>query len=30
MSTRRTPEPGSWLGIPPFPQAAKVGLENAE
>ena len=21
-TTRRTPEPGSWLGIPPFPQAA--------
>ena len=29
-TTRRTPEPGSWLGIPPFPQAAKAGLENAE
>lgn len=30
MSTRRTPEPGSWLGIPPFPKASKAGLENAE
>ena len=29
-TTRRTPEPGSWRGIPPLPQAAKAGLENAE
>ncbi|GAA4905805.1 iron-sulfur cluster-binding protein [Tessaracoccus sp. MC1865] len=27
---RRTPEPGSWLGIPEFPQAAKASLQNAE
>ncbi|AQX14542.1 (4Fe-4S)-binding protein [Tessaracoccus lapidicaptus] len=30
MTERRTPEPGSWLGIPPFPKAAKSALENAE
>ena len=30
MNTRRTPEPGSWLGIPPFPEASKGALENAE
>ena len=27
---RRTPEPGTWLGIPEFPKAAKVGLANAQ
>ena len=33
MSTtqqRLTPEPPSWLGIPPFPEAAKAALANAE
>ncbi|MBK7820341.1 MAG: iron-sulfur cluster-binding protein [Tessaracoccus sp.] len=33
MSTtaaRRTPEPGTWLGIPEFPKAAKAGLANAQ
>lgn len=29
-TTRRTPEPGTWLGIPAFPQAAKASLQNAE
>ena len=29
-TTRRTPEPGSWLGIPPFPKAAKAALAQAE
>ena len=27
---RRTPEPGTWLGIPVFPKAAKASLQNAE
>ncbi|HHT14217.1 MAG TPA: iron-sulfur cluster-binding protein [Propionibacterium sp.] len=27
---RRTPEPGSWLGIPEFPRAAKASLQDAE
>ena len=33
MSTtqqRLTPEPPSWLGIPPFPEAAKAALQNAK
>ncbi|MFT3886645.1 MAG: LutB/LldF family L-lactate oxidation iron-sulfur protein [Arachnia sp.] len=28
IQARRTPEPGSWLGIPPFPKAAKAELAN--
>ena len=32
MSTleRLTPEPPSWLGIPPFPEAVKAELGKAE
>ncbi len=30
MTARRTPEPGSWLGIPPFPKAAPGALDKAE
>ncbi|HJE50836.1 MAG TPA: lactate utilization protein [Tessaracoccus flavescens] len=29
-TARRTPEPGTWLGIPVFPKAAKQSLQNAE
>ncbi len=30
VTARRTPQPGSWLGIPPFPKAAPIQLANAE
>ena len=29
-TTRLTPEPGTWLGIPPFPQAVKEALANEQ